>query len=322
MAIIIKDKNGNPTHIAGLGKQGPIGKSAYQYAVEAGFTGTESEFAARMDMYSNPNLLDNWYFVDPINQRGQEKYTDAGYTIDRWHKSGNVTTTIERGFVTISVNNSVHGYENWQEKMRGYDYNGKTVTLSLLYRKDVGTGTIALYNETKNLYLSATKLPNSADWNVSYFTFAIPDNAFEKDDILTFKVYPTYIGEISDGSIDIVAAKMELGPVQTLAHQDASGNWVLNDPPPNKTLELAKCQRYFNKIVGNYVGSSSNYAANPGRQRITVTFPTTMRANPVISNIKMNAGEAPSDITTTPYSVIFASNTYFDVKSFWASSDL
>ena len=48
----------------------------------------------------------------------------------------------------------------------------------------------------------------------------------------------------------LLAAKLELGPVQTLAHQDASGNWVLNDPPPNKALELLKCQRYFCKFSG------------------------------------------------------------------------
>jgi len=41
-----------------------------------------------------------------------------------------------------------------------------------------------------------------------------------------------------------VAAKLELGSVQTLAHQDSEGNWVLNDPPPDKTLETLKCQRY------------------------------------------------------------------------------
>ena len=32
----------------------------------------------------NENLLDNWYFADPINQRGQTEYTEGGYTIDRW----------------------------------------------------------------------------------------------------------------------------------------------------------------------------------------------------------------------------------------------
>ena len=33
---------------------------------------------------SNPNLLDNWYFGNPVNQKGQTSYTGAGYTIDRW----------------------------------------------------------------------------------------------------------------------------------------------------------------------------------------------------------------------------------------------
>lgn len=43
----------------------------------------------------------------------------------------------------------------------------------------------------------------------------------------------------------IRAAKLELGSQQTLAHQDADGNWVLNDPLPNKALELLRCQRYY-----------------------------------------------------------------------------
>ena len=39
------------------------------------------------------------------------------------------------------------------------------------------------------------------------------------------------------------AIKLELGPVQTLAHKEGD-NWVLNDPPPDPALELTKCQRY------------------------------------------------------------------------------
>ena len=36
---------------------------------------------------SNPNLLDNWYFGNPVNQRGQTEYNTGVptiYTIDRW----------------------------------------------------------------------------------------------------------------------------------------------------------------------------------------------------------------------------------------------
>ncbi|USF28074.1 hypothetical protein N510_003033 [Firmicutes bacterium ASF500] len=35
-------------------------------------------------IHGNINLVDNWYFVGPINQRGQSTYTGITYTIDRW----------------------------------------------------------------------------------------------------------------------------------------------------------------------------------------------------------------------------------------------
>lgn len=50
------------------------------------------------------------------------------------------------------------------------------------------------------------------------------------------------------GSIFIKAVKLELGSTQTLARNigtEDSPNWVLNDPPPNKALEMTKCQRYY-----------------------------------------------------------------------------
>ena len=39
------------------------------------------------------NMLDNWYFPNPVNQRGQSSYSNAdAYTIDRWKlKSGSVS---------------------------------------------------------------------------------------------------------------------------------------------------------------------------------------------------------------------------------------
>ena len=56
-------------------------------------------------------------------------------------------------------------------------------------------------------------------------------------------------------SIEIKAIKLELGDTQTLAHQDANGNWVLNEIP-NYQEQLFRCQTskadssdtYANKI--------------------------------------------------------------------------
>ena len=82
----------------------------------------------------------------------------------------------------------------------------------------------------------------------------------------------------------IRAAKLELGSQQTLAHQDADGNWVLNDPPPNKALELAKCQRYQYRATNGTTEfiRLSCIAAN------TIYFdtpiPVPMRAKPTLSN--------------------------------------
>ena len=92
--------------------------------------------------------------------------------------------------------------------------------------------------------------------------------------------------------IDIAAWKLELGAQQTLAHQDINGNWVLNDPPPNKALELLKCQRYlaayrsaeiYNASVFFGTGILDGYDAegNTSGQGYIV-MPCAMRATPAI----------------------------------------
>ena len=77
----------------------------------------------------------------------------------------------------------------------------------------------------------------------------------------------------------IQATKLELGSQQTLAHQDAAGNWVLNDPPPDKTLELAKCQRYliYGELDGSKVWNNSDRSGG-----FFIPLPTEMRANPTL----------------------------------------
>ena len=51
--------DGNPGADGSPGKDGADGKSAYQYAVDGGYTGTETEFAAKLakEKFANPNAL-------------------------------------------------------------------------------------------------------------------------------------------------------------------------------------------------------------------------------------------------------------------------
>jgi hypothetical protein len=113
------------------------------------------------------------------------------------------------------------------------------------------------------------------DSGVISYTVKIPYNADELELFGVGVFVNTYHSSIND-SITISAAKLELGTQQTLAHQDSSGNWVLNDPPPNYALELAKCQRYqielANKADNKYGFIGTGPASSTVRAIIFIPF--------------------------------------------------
>lgn len=282
------------------GPQGPAGKTAYQYAVDGGYTGTEAEFqtllndipnkqskltgqpgqvvgfgadgaAAAQDGWNNTNLLDNWYFPDPINQRGKTEYIGEIYGIDRWSGkwSGYGSITLENtgtrdGCVAVFRDNNsghiVQTVDNPQALI------GKTVTASILAKNEAGGFTsIKILN---NNIAIASNSGSNLEYALLSVSATIPDEITE----LRINI------ESNNAKISrLVAAKLELGSQQTLAHQDASGNWVLNDPPPDKTLELLKCQRYYQ------VFSSADM-----RPTKAVDFRPPMRIDPALSTIEID----------------------------------
>ncbi len=256
MSIYVRDTNGNRQKIAGVGLPGPAGKSAYQYAVEGGFSGTEEEFRAVVGIRNNDNLLDNWYLADPINQRGQKEYTGARYTIDRWKLwSADGQLSIADDGILLSEGKWLFQPMESKEIRADIAY-----TLSVLSTN--GVSYISVYVDNNHDYvfegtgpLSSGSFTISPDANISIPRVSICGKA----------------------NSEIIAVKLELGPVQTLAHKDASGTWVLNDPPPDPALELAKCQRYyrrFDRIVANTGGISTAYISP------YLTYPD-MRATPL-----------------------------------------
>ena len=231
MSIYVRDAGGNRQKIAGVGLPGPAGKSAYQYAVEGGFSGTEEEFRAVVGVRSNPNLLDNWYLADPINQRGQTEYIDFVYTIDRWGTEGAIIKVEDDGLQLENPSEGAVQFVTNFEASRLID--NQVYTAAILAKNLVGSGIMIIQHRAgMYTYLAANALSEGLTATSGQIsTSGIPLLG------ITIRLEP-------HSSVKLIAAKLELGPVQTLAHKDASGNWVLNDPPPNKALELAKCQRY------------------------------------------------------------------------------
>ena len=202
---------------------------------------------------SNPNLLDNWYFGNPVNQRGQTSYTGVWYGIDRWYcESSNGGVTVNNGSVTFLPGTYFQKGEAIQYEL----LKGKTVTLSLLDAENhlyYGTGT----------YGSIVNIPiGSSGWFMSMMYYSVQDNHIFR-----------FTNDSSEESKNIVAVKLELGSQQTLAHQDADGNWQLNEIP-DYGEQLARCQRYF-----------QTFATESLRPTNSLDFRPVMRATPALSTI-------------------------------------
>lgn len=211
---------------------------------------------------SNPNLLDNWYFINPVNQRGQMEYT-TNYAIDRWWLQDSTSLNVVEGGVNVIGKWDI---EQFFEKALP---NG-TYTLSLLYKDKIGSDPLRLIAANRSSGDVAQNLTKDASGLLSTtFTSGKCD-----------KIVAGFAGS-ADNVATFVAIKLELGDTQTLAHKE-NGVWVLNEIP-DYGEQLARCQRYCVKL-----GSSTGYeivGTGTGRTSsicgIVVPIPVTMRAIPV-----------------------------------------
>lgn len=213
----------------------------------------------------NPNLLHNWYFLNPVNQKGQMEYSGGtGYTIDRWRwrlQTGAVGTALlhtDEAGVIDSLEIGSSGAISYFVQPFETDLPDGTYTLSLLVNYMTwpvgteGTGVTAPYAYfalySKDGYYGA--VGNRVDINRPGFYTLTREVSASNNHRSSFRIV------VKPGcAIGIVAAKLERSDTQTLAHQDASGQWVLNEIP-DYTEELLKCQRYMN--VYN-LGNRGNY---------------------------------------------------------------
>lgn len=92
----------------------------------------------------------------------------------------------------------------------------------------------------------------------------------------------------------LIAAKLEVGGVQTLYHME-SGTYVLNDPPPNPAEMLARCQRYqvelnYKKLSYPFFGIV--FVVSPSIIRGMIPLPVTLCNAPVTIKISGNVAVA------------------------------
>lgn len=232
-----------------------------------------------MQNRSNPNLLDNGYFADPINQRGQTEYIFNNkhiFTIDRFlfgsdSREELAKCLIEENMIILDATSITSDYLYFTEYLDFKYLKSDIYTFSLLTSEghlSVVTGTFTNQN-----------IKNEESFSLVFG----PSVAQSRTGFAQIKVH-------AGRSVGLVAAKLELGPTQTLAHQDSEGNWVLNDPPPNKMLELAKCQRYHvvygyqNETFTNATCIAYGYMISENIARFTMDIPVPLKGSPIVES--------------------------------------
>lgn len=200
------------------------------------------------DVYqTNPNLLDNWYFVGggsqlgdgvfPINQRGLTSY-GAGQTIDRWKLSSGGTLVFTND--GISINGLF-----FQKKVIDFTV-GETYTLSR--------------QTTDGNVVSVTGVvPSTEGWMIGDQNFGVYFRPSTK--VCDIQIWGTYL---------LRAVKIEKGTVSTLA----------NDPPPDFGEELRKCQRrLFIHDFANGDIIASGFAVSASYSVCSLVLPVSMASD-------------------------------------------
>ena len=219
---------------------------------------------AAINAKPNQNLIDNWYFGNPVNQRGQTEYNTMNYAIDRWRTWDEPTSVclkvVEGGIQIAYTLYHLHEAYVYQALL------GKNVTISILFADG-------------KLFYKTFKISESAsEWysvdvsygGVSAVTLGVRPSDTTDLESNFFRIHATELGTLSN---TILAVKLELGSKQTLAHQDADGSWVLNEIP-DYGEQLARCQRYFQL-----------YSAADKRPAKAVDCRRVMRTDPSQGNI-------------------------------------
>lgn len=205
-------------------------------------TQSRISIAARRALHFN--LLDNAYFLRPINQRGETTYEDAGYTIDRWRTVADATLTV--------VENGVKATGEFFQPIEKAGLVGQTLTAAVML-------------SSGEIISTSGVVPAGSEWNnfiiVKYGDAEVRVSSVNEDTI-RFRIFP--------GSSTVVWAALYRG---------AYNREALPSFTPRKYAEdLLECQRYFYRLP---LFRQAVHCVSAGT-RVGITLPTEMRITPTL----------------------------------------
>ncbi len=221
----------------------------------------------------NKNLLINSDFRNPVNQRGETVYTwqvgnGHSYFIDGWFRTRGIVKLTDEGFTYNVVSGQASAWLG--QTIENYGSLDKTATISILLSDNT------LLSATGNTTVRFGTEHGGATYCVQYEPRGHASSA-------TFEIWRD--DATTETDVSVVAAKMELGNIQTLAHKEGD-TWVLNEMP-NYAEELLKCQRYQVVLGGVHTHSVFGIGFNNTavQARVLSSLGVPLRAAPTISTV-------------------------------------
>lgn len=297
-----------------------VGRALTGGALDTSVTNVSNQLGT----FTRPNLLDNWYFGNPVDQRkgyiqigGTMMYKDAACT-DQFGPSAGTTPVvvyatyarpIDNGVelgLYIPLNNIVRGYtgafvhtiDRWQHGdgsislsvvadgivVKGGNAANTDYIFTRVERLPVGkyTFSVLFADNTANVVLT-TRLTDISVVPAVESREASGVLSLTWDQTEDFNSNYAYFRIHVPGSAKILAAKLEIGPTQTLAHREGD-RWMLNEVPEYGE-QLRRCLRH-DYILGNAsqncpIGVGTAYS-NDGVVCV-IQLPEYMRTNPAVA---------------------------------------
>ena len=206
------------------------------------------------------NLLDNSWFVNPINQRGATSYSSQGYSIDRWKSEiaggTSFSISVSSGKLIISKSGGVFRFY----QILNNDMLGKTVTYAVKTSDGIFSGTCVVSNTINDVRIGS-------------------HNAYLSVYSSGKTIFSIFFNDSSDDTIEIYCAALYEGSytADTLpAYQ-----------PKGYAAELAECQRYYeNSWFGVGKNETQEYIANvwsSAQADARIEFKQQKRISPTIT---------------------------------------
>lgn len=226
---------------------------------DAALNDLERRIAEGMPNVSHRNLLHNWDFRNPVNQRGQSTYNPVyNYSIDRW-VSNDASITVNSASITLTRTGSTNHFFLQRIENSSSLLAQKTLTFSIEIDGVIysGTGVFPNIGASVDVYGGSNvvlKFSNVSATDSGVVIF-IP---------------------IQGDSVTITRTKLELGSVSTLA----------NDPPADYGEQLNLCKRFYQKSAGTWTIPASTLMMVPVE---------TMRTTPAVTITQTSGGNVTAD---------------------------